>query len=67
MKERRLSKEYIDQMEKNVEVKKQEDGNAESCAAELSNISEMRKWMKERNKDYYVIYYMDGLNYAALD
>lgn len=67
LKERRLSKEYIDQMEKNVEVKQQEDGAAESCAAELSNISEMRKWMKERNKDYFVIYYMDGLNYASLD
>ena len=67
LKERRLSKEYIDQMEKDVELKKQEDGNAESCAAELSNISEMLKWMEERKKDYYVIYYMDGLNYATLD
>ncbi|MDR3339714.1 MAG: hypothetical protein LBT25_06455 [Candidatus Symbiothrix sp.] len=67
LKERRLSQEYIEQMEKDVEVKKQEDGAAESCAAELSNISDMRQWMKDHNKDYYVIYYMDGLNFTTLD
>jgi hypothetical protein len=67
LKERRLSKEYIDQMEKDVNVKKKEDGSAESCAAELSNISDMRKWMKDHGKDYYVIYYMDGLNFTTLN
>jgi hypothetical protein len=67
LKERRLAKEYIDRMEKDVEVKKKEDGTAESCAAELSNISEMRKWMKDHGKEYYVIYYMDGLNFTALN
>jgi hypothetical protein len=67
LKERRLSKEYIEQMEKDVEVKKKEDGAAESCAAELSNISEMRRWMKDHGKDYYVIYYMNGLNYTTLN
>jgi hypothetical protein len=67
LKERRLSKEYINQMEKDVEVKKKEDGTAESCAAELSNISDMRKWMRDHGKDYYVIYYMDGLNFMVLD
>ena len=67
LKERRLTKEYIDKMENNVEQKKQEDGNAETCAAELANISDMRKWMKERGKDYYSIYYMDGLTYVTPD
>ncbi|MDR0686428.1 MAG: hypothetical protein LBF79_03090 [Dysgonamonadaceae bacterium] len=67
LKERRLTKEYISQMEQNVELKKQEDGAAESCAAELSNINDMRKWMKAHNKDYYSIFYMDGLDYAALE
>jgi hypothetical protein len=66
LKERRLTKEYLDKMEQNVEQKK-EDGNAETCAAELANISDMRKWMKERGKDYYSVYYMDGLTYVAPD
>jgi hypothetical protein len=67
LKERRLTKEYIDQMEKDVDLKKEEDGAAESCAAELSNINDMRKWMKDNNKEYYSIYYMDGHNYTVLE
>ncbi|MDR2621977.1 MAG: hypothetical protein LBC48_05275, partial [Dysgonamonadaceae bacterium] len=67
LKERRLTKEYIAEMEKDVEIKKKEDGAAESCAAELSNIADMRKWMKDNGKDYYSIYYMDGLNFSVLE
>jgi hypothetical protein len=67
LKERRLSREYIADMEKDVELKKKEDGTAESCAAELNNIAEMRKWMKDNGKNYYSIYYMDGLNFTVLD
>lgn len=67
LKERRLSREYIAEMEKDVNLKKEEDGAAESCAAELSNIADMRKWMKDHNKDYYVIYYMNGLSFETLD
>ncbi|MDR3061691.1 MAG: hypothetical protein LBU57_06220 [Dysgonamonadaceae bacterium] len=66
IKERRLSQEYIDQMEKEVHAKK-EDGSAESCQAELNNINEMRQWMKDNNKDYYSIYYMDGQEYEILE
>jgi hypothetical protein len=67
LKERRLTKEYIDQMEQNVEIKKQEDATAESCAAELSSINDMRRWMKEHGKAYFSIFYMDGLDYTTLD
>ncbi|MDR1437034.1 MAG: hypothetical protein LBI65_02830 [Candidatus Symbiothrix sp.] len=67
LKERRLSKEYLDQMEQNVELKRQEDASAESCAAELSNINDMRRRMKEQDKEYFSIFYMDGLDYTVLD
>ncbi len=67
VKERRLTKEYLDQAEKELnEQKVKEDGSAESCQAELNNISEMRAKMKELGKDYYSIYYMDGQNYEVL-
>lgn len=68
VKERRLTKEYIDQYEKDVNEKKvKEDGSAESCQAELANISEMRDWMKNNNKDYYAIYYMDGEEFSIVE
>lgn len=67
IKERRLTKEYIDQMEKETNEKKlQEDGSAETCQAELNNINEMRNWMKNNNKEYYSIFYMDGEQYDVV-
>lgn len=68
VKERRLTKEYIDQYEKEVnEQQTEEDGSAETCAAELSNIKEMRNWMAENQKDYYSIYYMNGISYDVVE
>jgi hypothetical protein len=67
VRERRLTTEFLDQHEKEVnEQKTAEDGSAESCAAELENIQQMRAWMKEHGKDYYAIYYMDGESYEVV-
>ena len=68
LKERRLTKEYIDQYEKEVNEKAAtEDGSAESCAAELSNIQGMKDWMEANGKDFYAIYFMDGESYEIID
>ena len=68
LKEEQLSKESIDEMENAVKLKQvNETATVEACETELSNISDMRKWMKEHNKDYYSIYYMDGYKYEVLD
>ncbi len=68
LQERRLTKEYIDQQEKEVnEQKAKEDGSAESCQAELNNIASMKEWMKTHNKEYYAIYYMDGQSYEVVE
>ena len=67
MKEDRLSQEDIDAREVNVKEKEQEEGMEEACAAELTNICQMRKWMEDNNKEYYAIPYMDGLKYKVLE
>ncbi|WP_439185097.1 hypothetical protein [Carboxylicivirga taeanensis] len=67
LKERRLSKEYIDQMEHDVNEKVKEDGSAESCATEINNINDMRSWMKANNKDHYSIYFVEGLSYEVVE
>jgi len=67
LKEYQMSEEYIDEMETEVKELENEEGMAETCAAELSNISEMRQWMKDNGKDYYVMYYMDGQKYDVLN
>ena len=67
LREHRLSQEYIDKREDDVKQLQGQEGNAEACAAELNNISDMRKWMEDHDRDYFVIYYMDGLKYEKLD
>ena len=67
LKEQHLSAEFIDERENSVKQFEQEGGSPEVCAAEFNNISSWRKWMKDNDKDYYVMYYMDGLKYELLD
>ena len=67
LRERRLTQIEIADMEKSVNERlEQEDGSAETCEAELANINEMKDWMKAHGKDYYSIYYIDGLNYEEV-
>jgi len=64
LKERRLTKEYIDQWEESLKEKAiEEDGSAETCSAENSNINKMRNWMKEHGKNYYSIFFIEGIDY----
>ena len=68
LRESRLTKEYIDQMEEELNEKKgNEDGSAESCDAEMKNIDSMREWMKNNNKEFYSLYYIDGLEYEVIE
>jgi hypothetical protein len=67
LKEEQLSSEYINEIETEYKKLQNQEGMAEICATELSNISEMRQWMKDRNKDYYIIYYIDGMKYEVLN
>lgn len=66
LRERRLTKEYINQWEEQVK-EKAEDGSAETCGAEISSIGSMREWMKKNNKDYFSTYFMDGLSYEIVE
>lgn len=68
LKERRLNEEYLAQWEEKVKAQEQkEDGSAESCQAEMSNINEMREWMTANNKDYYSIYFLNGIDYEVVE
>jgi len=66
VREQRLSQEYLDKTEKELAEKKTTEGSAESCEAESKNISQMRAKMKELGKNYYSIYYIDGLSYEVV-
>lgn len=67
LRENKLTKEYIDQAEEELKEKQGKESNGETCDAELSNIENMRKWMKENNKDYYSIYFVEGTDYEVVE
>lgn len=67
LRERRLTQVEIADMESDLNERlEKEEGSAETCEAELANINEMKEWMKAHGKDYYSIYYIDGLDYEEI-
>ena len=63
----RRSQESIEESEKDIQKRIEAGESAHACATEMKNIEDMRKWMEKHGKDYFVIYYMDGLRYKKLE
>lgn len=63
----RLTSEFIDNWEAKVKAKQDAEEGGKHCASEMTNISQMRNWMKENGKEFYSIYYVDGLSYEIVD
>ena len=67
LQEQRLSQEYIDNWEKEVaEEEAKGDKDADHCDSEKNSIQQMREWMKNHNKNFYSIYYVNGLDYEMV-
>ena len=58
--ENRLTIADIDEMEKEME------DSSDACSSDAANIKKMRDWMKEKGKDYYPVYYIDGEKYNEI-
>ncbi len=43
------------------------ENQGETCSAEMANINKMREWMKAHNKNYYAIYYIEGIQYEMVE
>lgn len=67
LREKRLDEAAIDEWEVEVKAKHASEEEEENCSSEMANIKEMRGWMKENNKNYYAIYYVDGNNYEVME
>lgn len=68
VREEKISASDIAESEKSLEAQKNESSaNEEHCDTELSNIALMKRWMEEHGKDYYAIYFVDGLNFDVVE
>ena len=66
VREHRVEKEQIDETEKTAQDQIHLEDAHDQCQAMLDNVTQMRNWMEKNNKDYYAIYYIDGIRYKAL-
>lgn len=67
LREKQIDESRIDEMECNTKEKQANSHNAESCQAELDEIQTMRDWMKEKDKNYYSVWYVDGIDYEEIN
>ncbi len=67
LREKRLDAASINEWETEVIEKHKGEEKSGHCSSEMANITEMRDWMKENNKDYYAIYYVDGKSYEVVE
>jgi hypothetical protein len=63
LRERQVPKQFIDEMEQKTHERME---GGEHCNAELAEIQQMRDWMREKNKSYYSVWYMDGTDYEMV-
>lgn len=67
LRESRIEETSIDEKEQKALTMKEEEGESDHCASELASVEKMRQWMKDNGKDYYAVYYIDGLEYEVLN
>lgn len=64
VKEERVELTEIDELEAELVAKHGDiENGGEHCTSEMANIVGMREWMKNNDKDYYAIYYLEGQSY----
>ena len=67
LREKRLDAAYIKEWESEIKAKHKGEEGGKHCSSEMANIEEMRTWMKDNNKDYYAIYYVEGTSYEIVE
>ena len=68
LRENRMTEKDITAMEEEYKKKQAEAKAGEGhCDTELKNIQAMRDWMKANNKEFYSIYYMDGMEFEVVE
>ncbi|MDG5800618.1 hypothetical protein QA597_09630 [Marinilabiliaceae bacterium ANBcel2] len=66
--ENRLSEEYIDEWEqKTLEEQQQAEVDQNQCSAELANIEQMRNWMAANDKNFYSVFFIEGVDYEIVE
>lgn len=75
VKERRVTKEMVAEQEKEAQtaMEKAEKSDAENkkevkahCSHSMHNVNKMKQWMTDNNKEYYPIYFVEGVSFEKV-
>ena len=67
LQENRLSEKFINDWEAKVKAKEDAEEGGEHCASEMTNINQMREWMKKENRNFYSVYFVNGTSYEIVE
>ncbi|PKQ68363.1 hypothetical protein BZG01_03860 [Labilibaculum manganireducens] len=67
LQEKRLYEKFINDWEAKVKAKEDAEEGGEHCASEMTNINQMREWMKKANRNFYSVYFVDGTSYEIVE
>lgn len=69
VKERKITKEMVAEQENATKaaMEKTETKEAKAhCSSSMGNVEKMKRWMADNNKDYYAVYFVEGVSYEAV-
>ena len=69
VKERKITKEMVAEQENAAKaaMDKAETKEAkEHCSSSMGNVEKMKQWMADNNKDYYSVYFVDGVSFEKV-
>jgi hypothetical protein len=66
LREKQLDEQYINDWEAKVQKRHNHAEHSEGCQSDFAEIEMMRDWMKQNNKNYYSIWYVDGTDYELV-
>ena len=69
VKERKITKEMVAEQEKAAKsaMEKAETKEAKHmCSHSMGNVEKMKQWMADNNKDYYAVYFVEGVSFEKV-
>ena len=69
VKERQITKEMVAEQEKATQEAMDKAENKEAkahCSSSMGNVAKMKQWMVDNNKDFYPVYFVEGVSFKAV-
>ena len=69
VKERQITKEMVAEQEASVKAAMEKADNKEAkahCSNSMGNVKEMKQWMLDNNKDFYPVYFVEGVSFETV-